>query len=196
MSRFIMGGQKWTYIWNLIKEKLKCYNVLLSDERWFFNYEQLLEGVLGETNNIKIILYIRPQYDFLESYYKERLRWKDYKEETFDCFIKGFDMSRLNYEDIVEKVTNLIGKDNLILRLYEKERLSSSSIYDDFIGSLDSVIDVSDMYKPDVINKSLEGINSQLQRLMNGLLKDRKYTEYKRYNESLKKVNSTKQYTY
>lgn len=79
----------------------------------------------------KIIIYLRRQDSFIESLYTQSIHQGG--GQSFQDYIGGIDRFAYNWERLVTDYASCFGKENVILRRYDKKRLPhSESLLDDF----------------------------------------------------------------
>lgn len=164
-----------------IGELFKEYdNVVLSEESlWnsaeknYFN-KQLwadLKKKSAEMNfDIKIVVYLRRQDLFVQSYWAQQV--KETYTRSFEQFLKG-KMHRnlkLDYYERLSQVAEHIGKENMLVRVYEKSQYqgTDNTLISDFLETIG--LDLTDEYlKPERerVNRSLSGVYLETKRRMN-----------------------------
>ncbi len=92
-----------------------------------------LYNVLSE-HKIKIIVYIRAQDSFIQSVYAQRVKRHE-ETESPDVFVEKRlkKDSVLNYYNMLERFSRVFEKNNLIVRVYEKEQLVNHNLLEDFL---------------------------------------------------------------
>jgi hypothetical protein len=119
----------------------KTNNVLISAETFYFlDFDQiyLVRNYLSEYN-VKILVYLRKQDSFFQSHYCQDIKMCNYFDDISE-YIK----EKKNYGDYYQKLeywSSLFGKENIIVRIFEKEQLINNSILDDFWSSIDLCVD-------------------------------------------------------
>lgn len=98
-----------------------------------FFYKNLKEA-LPETI-IKIIVYLRPQIDYLESVHKQRVQ-SDKISKTLQYIYYDSDSyeAQLHYYDRLCEVGAEIGFENIIVRIYDKAEFQGGNIFADFLS--------------------------------------------------------------
>ncbi|MDE7433265.1 MAG: hypothetical protein K2N34_15315, partial [Lachnospiraceae bacterium] len=85
-------SENWIHSWDFLRKELTRYNVILSSEMMFTwgKIESFLEEVKREYQNIKVVIYLRRQDLFLESYWAQVVK--------ADNYVKSFEESRQEFE--------------------------------------------------------------------------------------------------
>lgn len=122
--------------------------------------------------DIRVIVYLRRQDDYLEAQYREYVRvlqFTDSIHDVFDCNSTslGEVKETLDYLSILNNMADVIGRNNIIVRPYEKEQFINNSIIDDFLYLIGLEPDKEykmpeKNYNPSMSNNALE-----LKRRMN-----------------------------
>lgn len=122
--------KKYQKLKSLYNHKKKC--VIISNET--FSHVKNIEEIrrfLDDTK-IKIICYLRRQDYFLESYYNQTV-----KNGIFFRDISEFNPSYgLDYYTFINRWASVFGKENIIVRPYEKGQLKNQNSIDDFLEIL------------------------------------------------------------
>ncbi len=131
---------------------------------------KLFEKIADE---IKIILYLRRQPEYIESAYNEHVKsaamWKPF--EAFDYETK---LPNLDYWQLCEKWANLVGEKNLILRPFEPAQFEGGSLFSDFASIFPLKADKQIKLPSRKINISLTRDELEFKRLLNSLAPVRK----------------------
>lgn len=147
-------------IWNSIRQK----------EGWL----QLKEfHKLCKDNNatIKVIVYLRSQDEYLSSLWKQRIkngyRIKDWNSTK----LQQPSSMKLDFKSRIDKLENFFGKENIILRIYDRNNFcgSDKSIYSDFLDAI-GLEKTPDYEVPDyLINTSVDIEFAEIKRILNNL---------------------------
>lgn len=119
-------------------ENSSCSKILLSSENFFLMDDKKFAKLFFDTfkdYNIKVLVYLREQSDFLESWYYELVR-ADYccLSESFEEFIKN-PRYELDYFEILFKWMKFIGKDNIEVISYSEVK-KHNLLYFSFLNYL------------------------------------------------------------
>ena len=166
-------GEQWNDIWKVIKEELIHGNVILSSEEMFdLETDKILQRVKGEYSNVKVIVYLRRQDDYIEANWKQAIKvgvctdsihtWnrKLYSQEQF--------IKAIHYYNKLKNIENIVGKENLIVRPYEKEQFEGEwkDIVSDFLKYI-GISELSGFSKVYAENVSYEGVVLEAKRVLN-----------------------------
>lgn len=143
-----------------------------------------LKLLLPDAYNVKIILYLRRQDNFITSIYAQYVKLHahdNFYTKTIQEFIKE-NSTYMDYYEILNNWSQIFGKDNIIVRVYEKSQLKDGDIVTDFSSILG--LPQMDNYKspPDNVNPAIGRDELEFKRLINILslnanLKLRKISE-------------------
>ena len=127
---------------------------------------------IGEAVEIKVIVYLRKQIDYIESQYRECIRVATFREpiESIVDFSNEqvqFLRDNCEYWSILEEMAGEIGDENIIVRPYERAQFKNGNIIDDFLSILgleynESFQQCAKNYNPPMSNVALE-----MKRIMN-----------------------------
>lgn len=173
---------------------LKYDNVILSDEHiWQTTFRErpdFWEQIKQEGENygfqVKIIVYLRRQDEFIGSLWNQVVKIAIRPErcqQTFDEYIDKLPgISQLDYYQKLESISNVLGMENVIVRVFEKSRFYCGSIYADFLKTIN--LDLTEEFKilQKVKNLGLAGNTHEIKRILNSLpeLKDKKKNNFLR----------------
>ncbi len=167
--------------------------VLLSTENiWLeiYDKESFFAGIrsIADDLEVKVIVYLRKQIDYLESQYREWVRLILLKESVhqvcdFNNTVLKVVKDSLDYYAVLEKIAQAVGRENIIVRPYENGQFQNQNIVDDFMGILGLHTDQSfalseKNFNPPISNPALE-LKRQMnasakaeQKIMNGCFYD------------------------
>jgi hypothetical protein len=129
-----------SFVQNELTNSLKKdKNIILSSDVFsHFRNTEMLEKLKGIFKNcdIRIIIYVRRQDNYLESLFSNHvLRSYNARIKDFNIEVKSAD--RWPYWDkIIGTWAGVFGKENIIVRPFEKEQFVGGSIYTDFLSIL------------------------------------------------------------
>jgi len=127
---------------NLLINEINQHNSkyhLISDENFpGLNSREieLYKKKLGGKFNIKVIVYLRRQDKYLESWYKQVIKTGSYATDVNILFSQLFKRGILNYYDLVKSWADIFEKENVIVRLYEKNLLINQNVIDDILYAI------------------------------------------------------------
>jgi hypothetical protein len=121
-------------------------SILLSSEliAWATR-EQVIEfcSAITESFDLKVIIYLRRQDNMIMANYNQLVKAGSEKHEL-DLVLES-QIAKINYEDIIEPWSSSIGKDNIIVRPYEKRQFYGGDICHDFMYQIFG-IDISSKF--------------------------------------------------
>ena len=133
--------------YEMLEESFKTYdNVVLSDENlWnrtaygkFGAWKSLKKFVDSHGWQLKIIVYLRRQDEMAVSWLKQQIQngWNKYCKLEWETFIKNTKGLMLDYYSFLEKLGKVIGKENIIVRVFERDNFHGGRIEADFLDAL------------------------------------------------------------
>ena len=133
-------------LWGFVRSYLRRYNVIISEEwMWGSLGIDLIKslGVIKEIcPNIKIIVYLRRQDLFVDAWWNQKVKSGDLQVENIGIFKnEKYVVESLDYYSIIHQIEGLIGKENLIVRVFEKESFIQGDLIKDFLASLEIPVD-------------------------------------------------------
>lgn len=154
-------------------------NIILSDEGlWNCGFREdnnAWEKIKKELDKgqfeIKVIVYLRLQDAFLYSWWNQRIKEGLRRESqlTWERMTEELPVVQLDYYDMLERISAYIGRDNIIVRRFEKDRFAGGTLYTDFVDAVG--LEYTKEYR--VINErrniSLTQNNNEIKRILNTL---------------------------
>ena len=181
---------EWSKGIELIEKSFKKHpNVILSDEslwsrqrieKFWHNIKRVFKkmGV-----SIKVIVYLRRQDEQLESHWNQKVKNSPVSLPTsFDDYLSGggYAYMPFEYDKALDRIAARIGKDNLIVRVYDRRRFVGGTIFSDFLNALG--LEWSDDFQllPYTSNVRLPNNAVEIKRIANPLFykKDENYDFY------------------
>lgn len=104
-----------------------------------------LARVLAERPS-RVLLYIRPQDEFLESYYLQRIHQGDTR--SFDDWLGELDLERLSWQPVVDALVEGFGSDRVEIVDFGTIREGQNAFIADFMRRVDPAIEVTPDYRP------------------------------------------------
>ncbi len=156
-------------------------NIVLTDEAiWQFSHTienfwgNLVEDLKKINCELRVIVYFRRQDQMVESYWKQVVKTQQCLTMDFMDWIRGEKYRRLylDYYKELSAIARSVGKENIIVRVYEKGQYGSS-IYEDILGSMG--LPLTEAYQfPEADNVmagnlSLQGNFVEIKRVINGI---------------------------
>ena len=158
-----------------IQTLLETYStIILSDEQFWNNKEMTTEKwamykerFAGMGADLKLIVYLRRQDLLIQSYWAQQV--KETMTMSFKQYIDSgkYKYFKLDYYARLEEMAKAVGKENIIVRVYEKQQYYGGEIISDFLHLFD--LELTDEYAQadHVVNASLEGSCLEVKRLLN-----------------------------
>ena len=172
-----VSTEKWNKIWMYILKYLESQNVILSAEQFsYWDTEAFLCGAKEKYNNIKVVIYLRRQDRQLESLWNQSIKCAICSDVKIQNYIKmdnnKFLTEFIHYNKKLDKIKKIIGKNNLIVRVYEKQQFSGTecSIESDFLSILDIKPIWSEWDDCGLGNPRLSGNYIEIKRIFNTIL--------------------------
>ncbi len=163
---------------DLIKDSFsRVDNVILTDEvLWNFLFrrssnffKKLREQFDEKEYDIKVIVYLRPQYAYIDSLYRQWVRMGR-TIQSWDDFISDIpDRITVNYQEGVKYLEDSVGKENVIVRRYLKQYYSgeSGTIFEDFLNTIGLELNDDFSVPEDMANVSMQNQYVELKRILN-----------------------------
>ncbi len=177
---WIMNGMRteWDKGMKKVLAHLKDKNVIISAENIYgIGTGRFIADAKEKYENIKVIVYLRRQDRVIESLYSQRIKsgieytayYKPYN--TFEEFVDSYVVSGnfLEYASKLDLISQIVGRDNLIVRIYEKQQLVGNNTITDFLSVLGIPTDRDDWERSPRENLSLGGNYLEISRLINSL---------------------------
>ena len=159
----------------------KYHSVVLSNERlWMDLYlkdAKLVRGLVKDREKygyqIKMIVYLRRQDSFIESFWSETVKELPDRTDTLQEYIDEFEF--LDYNTILSTYAELIGEENMIVRRFSDAVKVEGGILVDFMQQLG--LELTDEYviNNPVLNPGIYGNVTEIKRIINstdGLRRD------------------------
>lgn len=171
--------EKWADRWDrgfeVVKEALKYDRVIMSDEiLWAMHVregylDRMVEGFRKIGADLKIVVYLRRQDEMAESHWNQMVKGKPKLTQGFTEFVtKGvYATFPLDYGKGLDTIASYVGKENMIVRPYEKRQFVKGSLFADFLDAVG--LELTDEYEfPEhVVNTRLPENVVEIKRLIN-----------------------------
>lgn len=166
-------SENWTRAWELILRLLENRNVIISEERIsIWNTNELLAAAKEKYDNIKVIVYLRRQDLAIESIWNQKVKNPIGCYQTFQEFIhwnEGEECAPYYYKKQLDEISGIVGRENLIVRVYEKSQLCGHTTESDFLSVLGIELDRKEWKKNLVKNFRLDINYLEMKRIFNSL---------------------------
>ncbi len=90
---------------------------------------------------VKVLVYIRPQDSFYESWYTQMVQQGTAQQGAisshFKKFWKDFSFQNINYQEVINAYAEAFGASNLIVRPYMKSKLKDRNVIHDFLDIIE-----------------------------------------------------------
>ena len=171
-SDFDMDSDGWNKKWACVQKHLENKNVILSSEAFFrYGTEKLLTYAMQRFHNVKVIVYLRRQDKVVESFYNNRIKDGVY-DGTFHDYLDLYSVKEVcQYLSKLDSISRITGKENLIVRVYEKQQFygKKHSIEDDFLSVLHFDKEIDRWADCGTQNPSLYGNYNEIRKIFNSL---------------------------
>ncbi len=153
-----------------LADKYGC--ILLSTERIWLRpigteFLKILKNKASEEIEIVLIVYLRRQIDYLESQYKQEVKQRKFTGSIWDYYHNNSIGELLDCKSILRQFEDIVGKNNLLVRVYEKEQFVDGNIFSDFLNCL-GINHVNEFTKPtNHVNVSLDNVTLDLKKMLN-----------------------------
>ena len=116
-------------------------------------------------DDVKIIVYLRRQDKLAVSFYSTMIRVGETRDNILPETISP-DASYYNYYNLIERWANTFGKNNLNIRIFDKNQFINGSLLDDFIAAT-NIIKPDNFAIPEIKNQKLSASVQYALILMN-----------------------------
>lgn len=195
IDSFDPTASNWIRAWKKIRQYLKDYNVVVSAEELFAcDIDELLSEIINSYENIKVIVYLRRQDRYVESYWNEEVKTNACTSQRFHDMIK-YDLDRvkhIHYLEWLDHIGAIIGEENIIVRVYEKAQFvgEKNNLASDFLEMLGIKPDWT-ILKPIMShNRGLSGNFVEIKRIFNSVLKQNDIEGASMYSELFKDLSA------
>ena len=164
---------EWDKGMEIVLRHLNNKNVIISAEDIYdYGMEKFITDAKEKYKNIKVMVYLRRQDRAIESRYSQWIKSQN-ECSTFEEFIDSDTVPKdwLRYVLRLDLISRIIGKENLIVRIYEKQQLAGNDIITDFLAAFGIPLDQDEWKKGERGNFSLRGNYLEISRLINSAQK-------------------------
>lgn len=121
------------------------------------------------SKDIRVVVYLRRQDDKLLSSYWSKIK----AGSTAPLEIPDINPTKLplayNYLSLLDRWSNIVGKENVLVRIFETEQLINSDLLSDFASTV-GLTSLSGFKSPNLKNESLDSLTTEFLRLLNNHL--------------------------
>lgn len=163
-----------------LQQKIEGFDKVVLSEETIWNrcrripdfWKNVVQDFRAIGCELKVIVYLRKQDDLVESLWNQGLKTRNTKVASFSGYIKrkGYSYCPLDYYQQLKEIESYIGKENLIVRVYEKGQYEGEgkTIYSDFLKCIG--LPYEDIYtvKKDA-NLGLCGNFIEIKRIVNSV---------------------------
>ena len=196
-------SEEWREVWRKIKESVMKGNVIISAEEINLDgWKEILIEAKKHIDNVAVIIYLRRQDRFVESAWNQlvkmglRYSFIDFlkilenKLDVKYTMIQGVDVQKIKpslfYYKRLKELENIVGKDKLCVRVYEKGQMQGErqDVISDFCYSLGMQIDFSKVKDPTHSNERWEENFIEMKRVVNDLgtvCTEQNYEQFEKY---------------
>ncbi len=165
---------EWNKIWEWMSECLKHKNVIISEEAWWYVADEFLEEVKKKYGNIKVVIYIRRQDRAMESWWNQMVKGGRWCEKNFREYLDSDGIKEiqegLHYLKKINQISDIVGKESCIVRVYEKEQLKAGGgVISDFLSVLGLDWEWSEWNRISKPNHRLSGNYIEIKRAFNSI---------------------------
>lgn len=150
---------------------LSDHTLVLSDEQLSVfhkkpDIDSVYDLISSRFDDIDVVVYIRPQHERLVSGYIENIKTGRDTPLNISQFSNADEApGYLRYDKVIERWSGVFGKENMKVRIYQREKLLGRDIVRDFLEPYG--VDPSDFSKPKTSNDGLSSSAIALMRMMN-----------------------------
>ena len=133
-------------LWGLLRSYLIRYNVILSEEAIWghpaVDTVKTIRFIKKMYPNIKIIVYLRRQDLYAEALWNQRVKRDAIRVGSMREYLKDPRLKKtMDYYTILRGIEHLIGRENMVVHVFEKECLAQGDLIQDFFTSLEIPVD-------------------------------------------------------
>ncbi len=150
-------------------------NVVLSDESlWNHSYyfkdfwKNLSQRITEKGHTIKVIVYLRRQDTYLQSYWAQNVKSGAQKLSFADYLNKKpWKQIHANYLQALDLIASAVGEENIIVRPFESGQFLDSSLYADFLHCIGLSLTEEYHYSDQSKNDTVFGEYIQIKQILN-----------------------------
>ena len=163
-----------------LKERFARYDhIILSDEGiWNRSlkedcriWQKVQEEVRTGDFAITVIVYLRPQYDYLYCWWNQRVKQGMCPEAdlTWEEMLARDGVIELDYYNVLQHISEFVGKENIIVRIFDRKEFVDGSLYKDFVQCVGLPHREDYFLSKERHNTSLTRNNGEIKRILNEL---------------------------
>jgi hypothetical protein len=165
----------WNILWKQVLKHLENENIIISSEDLFEYPADFWERVKKKYDQVRAIVYLRRQDRYIESVWNELIKDTNCLDKTFHEYVNDHtEMKRLklDYKKQLDEISSVLGKDNLIVRIYENKQFCGEkhTLESDFLSSIGIELNLDDFVPCSTENLRLQGNYIEIKRLCNPLI--------------------------
>lgn len=159
-----------------INESTTVDRMLISSEVFMENiYFDVLSTLLNFFHEVRIIVYLRRQDELCTSVYNQYVKSGTPHEFSIKS-LRDLMPGMVNYIEKLENWVDLFGKENIIVRSYERSSFYQGNIFDDFLHHVLEINSSDGYIFPEAeVNSSLSAQTLEYKRLINHLNINKNY---------------------
>ena len=116
---------------------------------------------------LKLVVYLREQSEYMLSLWRQKVRagrvlppWSEFARKSHSNF---------NFHKQLKRLMQYVEKENMIVKIYDRESFSGGNIFSDFLGAVG--LEFTDEYiiEKELVNLSLSDNQTEIKRILNTL---------------------------
>lgn len=163
-----------------IQEEFETYdNIILSDEGvWNHGFRlggmcwnRLQRELEKDMFTVKVIVYLRRQDEFVYSWWNQIVKTGLRKTSviTWEEMIRRLPVVQLDYYGTLEKIAEIVGKENIIVRRFDRSQFAGQMIQADFLQAVGLEFSEEYQIQEEISNVSLTKNCNEIKRILNSL---------------------------
>lgn len=167
---------------------------LYRKDLWADLQQEAKKGGFG----IKVIVYLRRQDKLIGSIWNQSVKsLPTLTEKRIDDYLQEINTEvRLDYWGKIERLASILGKENIIVRRFDREGFVGGTIYADFLEAIDLAWTDEYQVQQNVHNLGLSGNPVEIKRIINGLPQTRNTQMQNFFREVLRDCSQISKKTY
>lgn len=134
-------------------------------------WQKVQEEVQRGNFEIAVIVYLRPQYDYLYSWWNQRVKQGMCPEAglTWEKMLARDGVIELDYYNVLKQISKFVGKENIIVRIFDRKEFVDGSLYKDFVQCVGLPHREDYFLSKERHNTRLTRNNGEIKRILNEL---------------------------